>query len=86
MQWLPAAVASDNAGMGSEARGLSGRWFSGSRAQAHWLCSTGLVALRHAGSSWTRDRTRVSWIGMISTNEPPGKPSEFILNISGIMF
>ena len=35
----------------------------GSRAQAHQLWHTGLVAPRHVGSSQTRARTRVPYIG-----------------------
>ena len=38
-------------------------WLTGSRAQAQQLWHTGLVALRHVGSSWTRDLTRVPCIG-----------------------
>ena len=43
----------------------------GSRAQAQLLCM-GLVALRHVGSSWTRDRIP-ALAGRYQ--EPPGKPS-----------
>ena len=39
---------------GSKCAGLSG-----SRAQAQQLCRKGLVAPWHAGSSWTRTRTRI---------------------------
>ena len=35
----------------------------GSRAQAHWLQHTGVVAPQHVGSSWIRNRTYVSCIG-----------------------
>ena len=38
-------------------------WLTGSRAQAQQLWRTGLVALRHVGSSRTRDRTCVPCIG-----------------------
>ena len=38
-------------------------WHTGSRTQAQSLWRTGLVALQHAGSSWTRDQTRVPRIG-----------------------
>ena len=38
-------------------------WFLGSRAQTQWLWCTGLVALGHMRSSWTDDRTHVSYIG-----------------------
>ena len=38
-------------------------WLAGSRAQAQQLQSTGLVALRHVGSSQTTARTRVPCIG-----------------------
>ena len=48
--------------------GFSLRWLlllqsTGSRVQAQYLWLTGLVALQHVGSSWTRDRTRVPCIG-----------------------
>ena len=36
---------------------------TGFRAQAQYLCCTGLVALRHMVSSQTRDQTRVLCIG-----------------------
>ena len=38
-------------------------WSTGSRAQAQQLWRTGLVALWHAGSSQSRDRTHVPCIG-----------------------
>ena len=38
------------------------------------LWHTGLVPLRHVGSSWTRDRTHVL-AGRVFTTESPGKPS-----------
>ena len=38
-------------------------WFPGSRVQAQQLWRTGLVAPWQVGSSWIRDRTRVSCIG-----------------------
>ena len=38
-------------------------WLASSRVQAQYLWRTGLVALRHVGSSWTRARTRVPCIG-----------------------
>ena len=38
-------------------------WLTGSRAQAQKLWRTGLVALRHVGSSRTRARTHVPCIG-----------------------
>ena len=37
-------------------------WLAGSSAQAQQLWRTGLVALRHVGSSWTRAQTRVPCI------------------------
>ena len=43
-------------------------WSTGSRAQAQYLWHTGLVALRHVGSSRTRARTRVPCIGRWSLN------------------
>ena len=47
----------------SRASGLQQLWFPGSRAQAQQLCCTGLTALQHVASSWTRDLTHVSRIG-----------------------
>ena len=38
-------------------------WFLGSRAQTQQLWCTGLGALGHVRSSWTRDQTHVSYIG-----------------------
>ena len=38
-------------------------WLAGSIVQAHQLWHTGLVAPWHMGSSWTRGRTRVPFIG-----------------------
>ena len=38
-------------------------WLLGSRVQAQYLQRTGLVALQHVGSSWTRDWTSVSCVG-----------------------
>ena len=38
-------------------------WFAGSRVQAQQLWRTGLVALWHVGSSWTRAQTCVPCIG-----------------------
>ena len=45
--------------------GIYGTWASVvvAWAKAQYLWQTGLVALRHVGSSWTRDRTCVSYIG-----------------------
>ena len=45
------------------ARRLQQLWLMGSRTQAQQLWCMGLVAPRHMGSSWTRDRTRVPCIG-----------------------
>ena len=52
------------------------RGCSSSRTQAQGLCCLGVVALRHVGSSWTRDRrAHVSCSGrQILDPEPPGKP------------
>ena len=38
-------------------------WFPGSGAQTQSLRLTGLVALRHVGSSWIRDRTHAPCLG-----------------------
>ena len=53
--------------------------FPGSRAQAQWLWHRGLAALRPVGSSYVRDRTRVSCIGRQTlyhwaTREVPSLP------------
>ena len=56
-------------GFGARGLGNCGPGFSscvrllGSSAQAQELWRLGLAALRHVGSSWTRDRTRVPCIG-----------------------
>ena len=47
-------------------------WLMRSRAQALQLWHTGLVALWHVGSSWTRNRTALA--GGFSTTAPPEKP------------
>ena len=57
------AVASLVAEHGLQARGLLQLWLTGSRAQAQQLWCTSLVAPRHAGSSRTRARTHVPYIG-----------------------
>ena len=57
------AVASLVAEHGLQARGLQQLWLAGSRAQAQQLWRTGLVALRHVGSSRTRARTCVLCTG-----------------------
>ena len=49
--------------MGSGALGLQQLGFVSSRAQAQRLWCTGLAAVGHVESSWTRDRTHVSCIG-----------------------
>ena len=40
-----------------------------SRAQAQWLWHTGLVALCHVASSWTRDQTHVPCVGRWILNQ-----------------
>ena len=57
-------------------RGLPPVWWAGLSPQGLLLWLTGSVALRHVGSSWTRDQTLVSCIGrrIFFTTEPPGKP------------
>ena len=45
----------------SRSLGLQQLWLRGSRAPALWLWS--LIVPWHVGSSWTRDRIRVSCIG-----------------------
>ena len=67
--WLPGSEAS-----GVVAHRLQEWWHTGFRsggAQASGVVAhrlqewwrTGLVALRHVGSSWTRDQTCVPWVG-----------------------
>ena len=50
-----------------------------------WLLSlqnTGLVALRHVGSSWIRDRTCVSCVGRgFFTAESAGRPLSYFLKV-----
>ena len=47
----------------------------GSRAQAQWLRSVSLVALRNVGSSWTGiEPVSPALAGRFFTTEPPGKP------------
>ena len=72
------AVASLVMEHGLQAHGLQQLWLAGSRAQAQQLWCTGLVALRHVGSSQTRARTRVPCTGRrivnhCATREVPDK-------------
>ena len=60
---LPVAVASLVAEHGLQACRLQQLWLAGSRVQAQQLWRTGLVALRHVGSSRTRAQTHVPCIG-----------------------
>ena len=57
------ARASRHAGFSSCSMQAQQLWLAGSREQAQQLWRRGLVALRHVGSSRTRDRTRVPCIG-----------------------
>ena len=52
--------------MGPRACRLQHPRLAGSRAQAQYLCRMGLVALRHVGSSWSRDGTRIAALEMDS--------------------
>ena len=56
-------MASCVAEHGLEAARASGAAAPGSTAQAQYLWYMGLVAPWHLGSSQTRDRTHVSWVG-----------------------
>ena len=62
-------------------QGTQAQWFSSCkswvlRAQAQRLC-TGLIALRHVGSSWTRDHTVSPTLASgFSTTGPPGKSDQ----------
>ena len=57
------AGASLVAGTGFRVCGLQQLWLPGSGAQPQQLSCMGLVAPRHVGASWTRDRTSASCIG-----------------------
>ena len=65
LQWLLLlrSMGSRCAGFRSCGTQAQQLWLAGSRAQAQQLWCTGLVALRHVGSSWIRARTRVPCIG-----------------------
>ena len=70
------AVASFVADYRLQTQGLQELWFvssvvvaPGSRVQAQQLWHTGLVALPHVGSSWTRDQTRVPYISIQILNQ-----------------
>ena len=52
--------------MGPRACRLQHPRLAGSRAQAQYLCRMGLVALRHVGSSWSRDGTCIAALEMDS--------------------
>ena len=86
---LLTAVASPVAEHGLQAHGLQQLWhmaqqlwLADSRAQAQQLWHTGLVALRHVGSSRTRAQTCVPSIlaGGFLTTAPPGKSLSFVLS------
>ena len=81
---LLVAVAPLIAEHGLQAHRLQQLWLVSSRAQAQQLWHTGLVALRHVGSSWTKARTRVPcivrWIlNYCATREAP--PTSFLILI-----
>ena len=61
---------------GTRARQL---WLTGSRAQAQYLWCTGLVALRHVGSSQTGARTRVPCTGRRILNHCASRQVPWIL-------
>ena len=68
--WLLGPVGFSSFGTWAQQLGLPG-----SRAQPQQLCLTGLVAPRHVGSSWIRDRTLSPVLaGEFFTTESPGKP------------
>ena len=82
LQWLLLLRSSGSRHAGYSSCGLQAQqlWLEGSRAQAQQLWCTGLVALCHVGSSWTRAWTRVPCIGrQILTTAPLGK-SLFIIS------
>ena len=56
LQWLLLLQSTGSRHTGFSSCGTRAQqlWFQGSRAQAQQLWHTGLVALRHVGSSWTR--------------------------------
>ena len=79
LQWplLLQSTGSRHAGLSSCGTWAQQFWHVSSRAQAQQLWCTGLAAPRHAGSSRTRDRTRVPCIGRrilnhCATREVPG--------------
>ena len=74
---LLTAAASLPVEHGLQVCGLQQLWLPGSRAQAQYLWSMGLVAAQHVGSSWTKGIKPVSpaLAGGFFTTEPPGKPS-----------
>ena len=68
LQWPLLLWSTGSRHAGFSSCGSCGTWAQqlrlvGSRAQAQQLWCTGLVALWHVGSSWTRARTRVPCIG-----------------------
>ena len=57
---------------------VAARGLSSCRTQAQCLWCTGLVALRHVESSWSRDRT-LHWQANSYPLVPPGKSQKFVV-------
>ena len=58
-----ASLVAEHVGFSSFGTWAQELWLTSSRAQAQELWRTGLVALQHVGSSQTRARTHVPYIG-----------------------
>ena len=65
LRWLLLLWSTGSRHVGFSSCGMRAQqlWLIGSRAQAQQLWHTGLVAVRHVGSSRTRARTRVPCLG-----------------------
>ena len=60
--------------------GLQELQFPGSRAQAQWLCRTGLIVPQNGSVPDQGVNPFPALAGGFLTTEPSGKPSDFILN------
>ena len=65
LRWLLLLRSTGSRPAGFSSCGMQAQqlWLAGSRVQSQQLWYTSLVAPRHAGSSWARDRTHVPCIG-----------------------
>ena len=85
LRWLLLLQSTGSKHMGFSSCGTRAQqlWLMGSRVQAQQLWYMALVALRHVGSSWTRDRTHVPCIGRRILNHcPPGKSLKYIYYVN----